>query len=267
MSRNSIDPYIGITDFTDKSQVEAMLAVLKRVSSKHLIRKLGVGVMMSRKTLNGLPSRFSEVFPAKEKIADIFVDDPLAYNVLHYADYEGIDVLENLTKAVKWGGPNLHAIQLDMIWPDCMSILKFKWGGQSQIDLILQINPSAMKQVNYETRCLADSLDVYHEELSAVLLDMSMGQGKPMSWLDLLPHLAYLNQRNPGLGLAVAGGLGPDSLNLVKPLVDCFVPEISIDAQGKLRPSGSYLDPIDWQMAEEYLVRAMEIFQRRLHQI
>lgn len=263
MPPNHIDPYIGITDFTDKSQVEAMLAVLRTANGNRLPRKLGVGVMMSRKTLNGLPSRFNDIFPAKEKIADIFVDDQLAYNVLHYADYEGIDVLENLTEAVKWGGPNLHAIQLDMIWPDCTSICKFKW-KHPQIDLILQINPSAMKQVNYETRCLADSLAVYHEELSAVLLDMSMGKGKPMSWLDLLPYLAYLNLRNPNLGLAVAGGLGPDSLYLVKPLVDCFVPKISIDAQGKLRPSGSYLEPIDWQMAEEYLVRAVEIFQRRL---
>ena len=262
MSRNSIDPYIGITDFTDESQVRAMLTVLKRVTGKHLIRKLGVGVMMSRKTLNDLPSRFSDIFPAKEKIADIFVNDPLAYNVLHYADYEGIDVLKNLTEAAKWGGPNLQAIQLDMIWPDCMSIWKFKW-QHPQIDLILQINPSAMEQVGYKPLCLADSLALYNEELPAVLLDMSMGQGKPMSWLDLLPHLAYLNQRNPGLGLAVAGGLGPDSLDLVKPLVDCFVPNISIDAQGKLRPSGSYLEPIDWQMAERYLVRAMEIFQRK----
>lgn len=264
MSRNNIDPYIGITDFTDESQVRAMLAVLRKASGNRLPRKLGVGVMMSRKTLNGLPSRFNDIFPAKEKIADIFVNDPLTYNVLHYADYEGIDVLENLTEAAKWGGPNLHALQLDMIWPEPDVIKKFK-ELHSHIELIIQINPSAFKQVDFQTLGLVDRLKGYDYSLSGVLLDMSMGQGVPMSWLSLLPHLAGLNALLPKMALVVAGGLGPNSLDLVKPLVDCFVPDISIDAQGKLRPSGSYLEPIDWQMVERYLVRAMEIFQSRPH--
>jgi hypothetical protein len=62
------------------------------------------------------------------------------------------------------------------------------------------------------------------------------------------------------MGLVVAGGLGPDSIDMVKPLVKVF-PDISIDAQGKLRPSGSALDPIDWDMAGTYLARALELLK------
>jgi hypothetical protein len=38
-------------------------------------------------------------------------------------------------------------------------------------------------------------------------------------------------------------------------------PRVSIDAQGKLRPSGDAHDPIDWEMAAEYLKQALVMFQ------
>ena len=258
--------YVGITDFEDKSQVEAMLAVFREASSGRFVRKLGVGVMMSRKTLNDLPSKFSQVFPNKERIAEIFSTDSSAYNILHYADYAGIDVLKNLTEAVKWGGPNLHAIQLDMVWPETEVIRQFK-ELYPQIQLIIQINSSALEKIVYKIFVLITCLDQYSPFLDGVLLDMSMGRGLPMSWLDLLPYLAAINAFLPDLELVVAGGLGPNSLELVKPLVDCFVPEISIDAQGQLRPSGSALEPVDWQMARNYLAGAVKIFNHRWHRI
>ena len=49
-------------------------------------------------------------------------------------------------------------------------------------------------------------------------------------------------------------------MNLVEPLVKMF-PDLSIDAQGKLRSSGNALDPIDWGMAETYLVKALELMK------
>jgi len=36
---------------------------------------------------------------------------------------------------------------------------------------------------------------------------------------------------------------------------------MSIDAQGQLRPSKSALDPIDWSMAEEYLIKALQVLK------
>ncbi|MFA5934800.1 MAG: hypothetical protein WC827_02885 [Candidatus Paceibacterota bacterium] len=38
-------------------------------------------------------------------------------------------------------------------------------------------------------------------------------------------------------------------------------PDVSIDAEGKLRPSGSALDPVDWDMAEKYIIEALKLFK------
>lgn len=253
--------YISITDFTCKSEVEAMLEVMRSVSGDSPIRKLGVGVMMSRKTLNDLPSRYNNIFPAKETVADIFTSDPLVYNVLHYADYEGIFVLDNLLQAVKWSGPNLEGIQLDMIWPDPETLKIFR-EHHPHIQLILQINPSSLEQVNKDNNQLVERLKYYESYLEGVLLDMSMGRGVAMHWMDSLQYLGAISKGLPNIGLVVAGGLGPDSLGLVKPLVDLSRYAISIDAQGKLRPSGNMMYPIDWQMAQEYLIKAVSMFNK-----
>ena len=68
-------------------------------------------------------------------------------------------------------------------------------------------------------------------------------------------------KRGPGMGVVCAGGLGPESLHLVEPLVRDY-PMISIDAQGKLRPSGDALNErISWTMAERYLRKAVGMFR------
>ena len=87
-----------------------------------------------------------------------------------------------------------------------------------------------------------------------------MGKGLGMDAMGLRFFAWAVRERFPLLGIAAAGGLGPDTLNLVEPLVREFL-NISIDAQGKLRPSGSALDPIDWKMAAKYIVRAVWMFK------
>ena len=56
----------------------------------------------------------------------------------------------------------------------------------------------------------------------------------------------------------MAGGLGPDTLHTIQPLIDEF-PDLSIDAQSRLRPSGNAMNPIDWGMAKSYLINALKI--------
>ncbi len=63
-------PYIGMTDFTNYDQVWRMLAVYRAHSPEvQPQRRLHVGVMMSRKTLNDEPTKYTVVFPPKECIA------------------------------------------------------------------------------------------------------------------------------------------------------------------------------------------------------
>ncbi|MFA5124734.1 MAG: hypothetical protein WC473_02820 [Patescibacteria group bacterium] len=256
-------PYISITDFTDCRQTKAMLTAMSQVyAEKPLSHRLGIGVMMSHKTLRDLPTRYGKVFPTKDKITDIFMSHPLALNTLHFADYESHSwhkTAMDFEETVFWGEPHMQALQLDMIWPDHEVVRDFK-RIYPHISVILQINTRAFEEVEEQPEKLLKKLKLYGSALDYVLLDKSMGQGKPLSLPFLQPFLDKLSEQRPDLGLVVAGGLGPETIETIIPLIKKY-PQLSIDAQGRLRPSGSIMDPIDWQMAQKYLERAIRLFQ------
>jgi len=257
-------PFISITDFTSYLQVQKMLLIAKkhnRTRSAEGIRKLGVGVMMSHKTLHGIPTKWAAVFPEKEKIANIFLDHSLAFNVIHYADYQGIDVLASLIEVAKWGGGNLNALQLDMTWPDPSVVIKFREIFPN-IQIVLQIGAKAFEVIENNPSRLVWQLEVYKNAIDYVLLDRSMGKGKTLNANDLLYFLDVISAKLPDLGLVVAGGLGPTTLGLLDPIIEKY-PWVSTDAQGKLRPSGSNIDPIDWDFAKEYLEKSFVKFSKK----
>ena len=252
-------PFISITDFMTRKQVHQMLAIAGKYNGKdQLTRKLGVGVMMSYKTLHKLPTKWTDAFPRNHQIAGIFIDDPLVFNVLHYADYTETDFAKSLAIARNWSGYNLHAIQLDMIWPDHKVLTDFR-DKNRRIKIIMQIGANAFAHIENNPEKLLQRLKTYGNSLDYVLLDKSMGQGKAMNADELIPYLYILNRDRSDLGLIVAGGLGSDSLHLVEPIIAKY-PRVSLDAQGKLRPSGNALDPIDWDLARLYLERAYQLF-------
>jgi hypothetical protein len=254
-----VNPYIGITDFTNIEQVKAMLEVFWE-HQKPSFRMLHIGVMMSYKTLNNLETPFSKVFPAKETIADIFASDSNdIYNCLHYADYNaGPDFSADLTRAIGYGGARLHAVQLDMIWPEPDQIAKAVDASGKKIEVILQIGKRAFEEVNDNPRAMVDKLRIYDGIIHRVLLDRSMGRGIGMDARLLLPFAYLIRERFPKIGMGAAGGLGPKTMHLIEPL-SRKIPDISADAQGQVRPSGSALDPVDWKMAADYLISGLSL--------
>ena len=252
------EPYIGITDFV-REQVNPMLSVLTTHLPQGSSRKLHVGVMMSYKTLHDIPTKWSAAFPPKETIASIFFSSD-TYNCLHYADYDNDSRFErSLAHAISFGGEHIHAVQLDMIWPDPKKIARALADSHKQIEVILQIGKNALEAVLYNPYAVAEMIRDYDGIIHRILLDKSMGKGLGMDAMGLIPFAERIKKEFPKLGIGAAGGLGPETINLVKPLVEAF-PDISIDAQGRLRPSGNALDPIDWKMAETYLIKAIELF-------
>ena len=252
-------PYIGITDFTSYGQVRSMIRVLEGFRSLNNFHQLHAGVMMSYKTLNGLETKWSKAFPPKERVSEIF-SSSLSMNCLHYADYDGIDVYENLSKAIRYGGPGMNALQLDMVWPDPDEVRIATLNSCKRLDVILQVGKNAFDVVGNDPSKVVERIGNYKNFISYVLLDKSMGRGLGLDANGLVPYIREIKKAFPDLGIAVAGGLGPESLGLVEPLVKEF-PDLSIDAQGRLRPSGSALDPIDWDMAKTYLIKALIMFQ------
>lgn len=255
----STQPYIGITDFTDFAQVTHMFRVFRenRPSNSHLV--LHIGVMMSYKTLNGIGTKWSAAFPPKERIVDIFrpCDEEVFY-CLHYADYDHITKSTDLVRGIEHAGPWVNAVQLDMPWPDPGMVANGVRASQKQIEVILQIGKNAFDEAGGDPREIIRRLEDYEGVIHRVLLDKSMGRGLGMDAKGLIPFARAIRNRFPKLGIGAAGGLGPDSIELVRPLIKEF-PDLSIDAQGKLRPSGNALDPIDWDMASLYLIRALKL--------
>lgn len=252
-------PYIGITDFMTFEQVKKMLAVFKAHLLPQSKRKLHVGVMMSYKTLNDLETKWQKAFPQKEEICDIFGSNE-TYNCLHYADYGRNSNYLDLSYAISFGGTGIHALQLDMIWPEPSDILEGIRDSRKQVEIILQIGRNALEEADNNPEIVAYKMKKYIGVIDRVLLDRSMGQGISMDANFLLPFAWAIRRRFPNLGLGIAGGLGPNTIGLVEPFVKNF-PDVSIDAQGKLRPSGSALDPIDWEIAEQYLIESLKLFK------
>lgn len=251
----TLQPYTGITDFTHPEQVQRMLAVFQKLLPQGSSRRLHVGVMMSRKTLNGEETKWSKVFPANHEISTIFFSEE-TYNCLHYADY-GVPsdehLSENLTKAIEWCGASIHALQLDMTWPEPFQIAETLSNIPRKIEVILQIGEKSFEQIGPNMDDFVRKLDEYEGIVHRVLLDKSMGKGKPLDANFILPYARTVKRLFPGMGIGVAGGLGPKSMDLILPFLSEF-PGISIDAQGQLRPSGdNFKEPIHWSMARDYL--------------
>jgi hypothetical protein len=258
----ALDPYIGITDFTSFDQVERMLKVFREHEQYATSQRvLHVGVMMSFKTLNGVETKWSKAFPPKETVSNIFQPGDLdLYRCLHYADYSHETKFTDLAHALEYAGPFVDAIQLDMPWPEPGMVASGVHASRKQIEVILQVGKNAIEDVNNDPAEVVHRLEDYDGVIHRVLLDKSMGRGLGMDAIGLIPFAQAIKNRFPHLGLVVAGGLGPDTMELVEPLAKEF-PDLSIDAQGKLRPSGSALDPIDWDMAGLYLVKALDLLK------
>ena len=148
-----------------------------------------------------------------------------------------------------------------MVWPDPGMIASGVHTSRRHVEVILQIGKNAIEQAGNDPQAVVEKLADYDGVIHRVLLDKSMGKGLGMDAQSLLPFARAIRQNFPKLGIGAAGGLGPKTMDLVKPLLREF-PDLSIDAQGKLRPSGNAMDPIDWDMAETYLARALEMFNR-----
>jgi len=261
-------PYIGVTDVPDRTVVSDLLETFmehrRTPDTDPRSYRLHIGAMTSYKYLYGLSAKWRAVWPKAEELAGIFsYRDSTIYNCLHYADFrpEASDGLaDHLNRAVEPCGPHLHAVQLDMVWPDPDELARFR-AKHDPLGIVLQIGDAAFKRVHNDPERLVNRLQGYGSSVTRVLLDTSGGAGKALDASALMPFLRRLRTDLPQLGLGVAGGLGPESMHLIKPLVAEF-PRLSVDAQGRLRSSGDSLQPLEYQRAATYVAAALQLLDR-----
>lgn len=246
---DAYESYLGVCDVYSPDESKAMADEL-REARKSSGRKVMIGVMthplvlsddipVPREVRDGL----RRIFPSKEEMASGFIDDPDVFNTVHYADLygpngprkanEAPNIFKNLELVVQHSGDNLHAIQLDLTWPNVDDLKSFKQ-KYPELAIILQVGKYAFLEVDNQHHEVINKLLGYGDAIDYALLDTSMGMGNGMESSGLLPMLRIIQKELPDLGLAVAGGLGPDTLDLLRPIAEEF-PGISIDAQGNLK--------------------------------
>ncbi len=258
--------YIGITDFDTPEQAQKMLDIFTKLIQGKQSRKLMIGIMSSYKTLNSIDTKWAKAWPSNERIGDFFKPHPLALNTLHYADFGRATTSKDLVKAVQFADTQggLDALQLDMPWPDPVmlseAVRNFAPLKNRQIPIILQVGSVAIKQCGGNMADVVKVLSPYENIVSHILLDLSGGKGIAMDTNVIRMQIrAIKDQYGDTFSIAGAGGLGPDTMSLIHPLLGEF-PDLSIDAQGKLHVDNDALKPSDPVKQEAYLRAAVPMF-------
>lgn len=245
-------PYIGVTGFMSREQVEA---ALEGFPSSPFI-KLMVGVLVSDKTLSGVPNSYPNSFPHPDDIAEIFVDDPRVLNLVHYNTHNQRGLARQLDTLFETAGPNCHGVQLNITWPspEELKLLHNAWRDKQ---IVLQLGREAF-QAKQSPEVVAKYLGIYKHLIDYVLFDMSGGFG-----VDIDISLAtdsfgeYLKQGlNRYLGFGLAGGLDAERIADLAPLFR-ISQTLSIDAQGKLRTN----DQLDLAKVHDYIRAALRLYR------
>lgn len=247
-------PYVGITGFMSVGDVLRTLDVID-VDSRRLVM---VGVLASLKTMRGIQNKWPNRYPTMDRIAGIFPDHPQVLNLIHYNTKEPDTLVDQLVAMSEFGGRNLHGFQLNIAWPSPVALDTYRKMHPAK-QIVLQVGGHAFEMVDHSPERLASKVAEYEGLAEYVLLDPSGGYGKPFDPERARNYLTALQALNIDVGLGVAGGLSPTTLNLVEPLAREF-PRLSIDAEGRLRTPEDHLD---MNLAREYLRKAFDMFDAK----
>jgi len=246
-----LKPYIGITGFMSREEVEAVLEVFPKDSP----RKLMVGVLASEKTIYGHPNKWPNRYPNRLEIEYIFSDNPLALNLVHYNTKNPETLVGQMcTVSGPLGGPHFHGFQLNLAWPNPDMIAG--WRKHFEGIIVFQIGGHAFEVVDHSPQKLAEKVAEYKGLVQYLLFDPSGGKGQPFDTEQARAYLRALADKDLGIGLGVAGGLSAETMHLVEPLVEEF-PDLSIDAEGRIRDED---DDLDLEKARRYVSAALEMF-------
>jgi hypothetical protein len=220
------------------------------------------GILVSYKTLRGFPNKWPNRYPATKDIRGIFFKHKRIINLIHYAPSQSEALADQLVEINDLGGASLSGFQLNMAWPSPKDIDLYHCHTRyryTQCDvsrkIVLQIGKRAFEMINNSPRELASRVAEYKYLVDYVLLDPSGGLGIPFNTDVARSYLEVLRAKDLGMGFGIAGGLSPTTLNLIEPLIDDF-PDLSIDAEGKLRDSEDHLDP---NLTREYIRKAFKL--------
>ncbi len=251
-------PYIGITGFSRTEEVSTALQAFPNNDN----RKLMVGVLATYKSLRGLPmkSRWAKQTPKARNIRKLFFNDERVVNLVHFSTDEGQEnsILTDMFKIHDLAGPNFHGFQLNIAWPEIHQLDDYRATMGWNYRIILQLGQKAIGAAGGTVKGVVETLHHYVGVVDDILFDPSGGLGKPFNTEEAFNFLSAIAEQSWNIGLGVAGGLGPDSLDLINLLVRDF-PSLNIDAQGRLR---DVENDLNLNLVSAYLTKALKLFDR-----
>jgi hypothetical protein len=256
-------PYVGISGIMSLDEIKA----ITREVGQWPRRPLAFGTLVSAKTIHGNPNKYQNRYPRNEQLGGIFEFwSGHDLRILHYSADNDATLVEDIELAIaecKSGTlPMFHGIQINMgdvatnpitPCPRKIHLIAERW---PRMRIILQhplTEPTfahlAISRMHRYAFCVTD-----------VLIDGSRGMGRdvfqsPGAVEDALLLIQALRGTFPHLGIGIAGGLSAATLPHIAPLLRA-VPDLSIDAEGKLRDENDHLIMND---AIEYAASANRI--------
>lgn len=259
--------YIGVTGFMSRGEIITLLDQIPTdfgINNDNRIRKIMIGMLVSGKTIQGIPNKWPNRYPTPDVIPSIFVDDPRVINLVHFNTKETAPhlIMNELCKIEDAAGPHFHGFQLNMVWPK-RSMIK-NWFLQNshrhEKVIVLQVGDKAMAQFNHRPAEIAKRIKDYEGVIDYVLLDTSGGLGLPLDpnfIIECLEEISKIGLFTVEVG--VAGGLSSETVEAkLTPIVKAF-PNISIDAEGRLRTKE---DNLNTEEAVKYILDSDALFRK-----
>ena len=244
-------PYIGVTGVSSPEEVTAARLCIPEDSNHALM----VGCLVSEKSWNGIPVKWHHRHPDPSRLSLLFQHDPKVINLVHYHAKDSEGLAERLDEIAMKSGPYLHGFQLNMMWPDRAEMAHY-------LDLyphhffVMQFGVGMQKAADFDPKTIVAVVKSYADLVSYVLLDPSGGRGEEMDTTFMRRVLTLLVDECPQVMPGIAGGLGPSTLHRITDLIRDY-PQLSIDAEGRLRDRDDHLDTT---LMMEYLDGAFELF-------
>jgi hypothetical protein len=253
-------PYIGISGIMSRDEIRQIFSAIGFNDQ----RPTAFGVLISAKTIRGIPNKYPNRYPSPERLRDVFARwNARDLLVLHYSADNDRTLSEDIGLAIQAIGRAPDGLQINM---------GNKHDGRSpnpnKVAAIASVYPHMRIILQVASNQFSSSAELWRHvreyafSITDVLFDGSCGNGMDYfakSWnVDgVRADLLELRSSFPHLGLGIAGGFSAYTLPQVADLLR-DIPDLSIDAEGRLRDENDHLDV---KAAIEYATMANRLVQ------
>lgn len=247
-------PYVGITGFTEKSQILALIGQLDVLNwpSTHQVM---AGILVSDKSLKGQPLKplWQNKYPAPETVESLLVPDNRLLYLVHFNSHRP-DFADELWEVLELA-PSTAGFQLNLCWPDPREIERYRLRPHTTEDVVvLQVGSRALQAVDSRPDKLLSRLRDYQGLVEYLLLDPSGGLGRELDSAMATNMVKELAEAGLNIGLGVAGGLEAGTVERLRPMLASY-PWLSWDSEGRLRTG----DRLDLAKCYDYLSASLQL--------